>query len=95
MKLKTASLLGCILCVLLLLFPTILRFLDLGGATRTITVETPLWQLQQVWQTDAVERDQAQLSLPGAHQFQFTVHPHEIVAVRLITIATTGTFNHP
>jgi alpha-mannosidase len=73
---------------------TILRFLDLGGATRNVSVEIPLLQLQQAWQTDAVERDQSQLSLAGTHQFQFTVHPHEIVTVRLITIAT-GTFNHP
>ncbi len=69
---------------------TILRFLDLGGASRTVTVDTPLWQLQQAWQTDAVERDQSQLSLSGAHQFQFTVHPHEIVTVRLITATATA-----
>lgn len=74
---------------------TILRFLDLGGATRTISIETPLLQLQQAWQTDAVERDQSQLSLAGTHQFQFTVHPHEIVTVRLITSTTPETSNHP
>ncbi|HTU51883.1 MAG TPA: glycoside hydrolase family 38 C-terminal domain-containing protein, partial [Acidobacteriaceae bacterium] len=74
---------------------TILRFLDLGDATRTVTVETPLWQLQQVWQTDAVERDQSQLTLSGAHQVQFTVHPHEIVTVRLITSTDPKTSNHP
>ena len=62
---------------------TILRFLDLGGATRTITVEAPMLQLQQAVQTDAVERDQSKLTLSGTHQFQFTVHPHEIVTVRL------------
>ncbi|HEY1731868.1 MAG TPA: polysaccharide lyase family protein, partial [Terriglobales bacterium] len=39
---------------------TILRFLDLGGPTRTVSVETPLWRLQQAWQTDAVERDRTQ-----------------------------------
>ena len=69
---------------------TILRFLDLGGATRTVSVETPLWRLQQVWQTDAVERDRSQLSLSGEHQFQFTVHPHEIVTVRLITTTASA-----
>ena len=74
---------------------TILRFLDLGGATRTVTVEAPMLQLQQAWQTDAVERDQSQLTLSGAHQFQFTVHPHEIVTVRLITTATQATAGHP
>ncbi|HET9100564.1 MAG TPA: polysaccharide lyase family protein [Acidobacteriaceae bacterium] len=74
---------------------TILRFLDLGGVTRTVTVEAPLLQLQQAWQTDAVERNQSQLSLSGAHQFQFTVHPHEIVTVRLITSATPRTSNNP
>jgi hypothetical protein len=74
---------------------TILRFLDLGGATRTVTVDMPGLQLQQVWQTDAVERDQSQLSLTGAHQFQFTVHPHAIVTVRLILATATATSSHP
>jgi hypothetical protein len=73
---------------------TILRFLDLGGATRTVSVETPLLQLQQAWQTDAVERDQSQLSLIGTHEFQITVHPHEIVTVRLITTTTAATSGH-
>ena len=73
---------------------TILRFLDLGGSTRTVSVETPLLQVQQAWQTDAVERDQSQLSLSGAHQFQVTVHPHEIVTVRLITTTTPATSGH-
>jgi alpha-mannosidase len=68
---------------------TILRFLDLGGATRTVTVETPLWQLEEAWQTDAVERDQSRLSLSAPHQFQFTVHPHEIITVRLIISGST------
>ena len=63
---------------------TILRFLDLGGATRTVTVHTPLLDLEKAWQTDAVERDQKQLSLIGTTGFQFTVHPHEIVTVRLV-----------
>jgi alpha-mannosidase len=63
---------------------TILRFLDLGGATRTVTAQTPLLQLQQAWRTDAVERNQKSLSLVGPKGFQFTIHPHEIVTVRII-----------
>ncbi|MGB0122314.1 MAG: polysaccharide lyase family protein [Silvibacterium sp.] len=63
---------------------TILRFLDLGGAARTITVHTPLLNLQEAWQTDAVERNQRSLSLLGRQGFQFSVHPHQIVTVRLV-----------
>ena len=63
---------------------TILRFLDLGGTTRTVTITTPLLQLQQAWQTDAVERNQKPLSLVGTNGFEFTLHPHEIVTVRII-----------
>lgn len=63
---------------------TILRFLDLGGATRTVAVHTPLLDIEHAWQTDAVERNQKPLSLLGAHGFQFTVHPHEIITVRLV-----------
>ena len=62
---------------------TILRFLDLGGAPRTVAVQTPLLSLQQAWQTDAVERNKNQLSLAGSNGFQFTIHPHGIVTVRV------------
>jgi alpha-mannosidase len=63
---------------------TILRFLDLGGITRTVEPQTPLLNLDEGWQTDAVERDKKRLSLLGKHGFQFTIHPHEIVTVRII-----------
>jgi alpha-mannosidase len=64
---------------------TILRFLDLGGTARTVTVRTPLLQIKQAWQTDAVERNQKLLSLTGANGFSFTVKPHQIVTVRIIS----------
>lgn len=63
---------------------TILRFLDLGGAARTVTVQTPLLQLQHVWRTSAVEADQKTLSLIGSKGFQFDIHPHEIVTIRAV-----------
>ena len=63
---------------------TILRFLDLGGAARSVNVQTPLFHLQQAWQTDAVERNQKPLSLAGTNGFEFTIHPHEIVTVRIV-----------
>src|ERR1700735_374545 len=62
---------------------TILRFLDFGGTTRTVTVQTSLLQIDQVWQTDAVERNGKQLSPAGNGSFQFTIHPHEILTIRL------------
>jgi hypothetical protein len=62
---------------------TTLRFLDLGGATRTVSLQSPLVNLQQAWRTDAVEKNQNQLSLHGSDGFQFTVHPDEIVSVRI------------
>ncbi len=68
---------------------TILRFLDLGGVTRTVTVQTPLLHLSQVLQTDAVERDKNPLPLLGTQGFQLTIHPHEIVTVRIIGKDTT------
>ena len=63
---------------------TVLRFLDLGGPTRTVAVQTPLLQLQQAWQTDAVERNRTPLSLLGSTGFEFTIHPHELVTVRVV-----------
>lgn len=63
---------------------TILRFLDLGGADRTVTVHTPLLNLVKAWQTNAVERNQTALPLNGESGFQFAIHPHQIVTVRII-----------
>jgi alpha-mannosidase len=67
---------------------TILRFLDLGGQTRSVSIRLPPFRLVSVWQTDAVERNQRQLPIKDGHEFGFTIHPHEIVTVR---IATDGT----
>jgi alpha-mannosidase len=50
-----------------------------------VKVHTPLLQIDQAWQTDAVERNGKALSLAGSDGFQFTVHPHEIVTVRLVS----------
>lgn len=63
---------------------TILRFLNLDGTAHTVTVQTPLLQLEHVWQADAVERNQKPLPLEGTDGFQFTMPPHGIVTVRLL-----------
>jgi len=62
---------------------TILRFLDLGGTERAVTVKTPLLRLSKAWKTDAVERGQTALPLVQDRGFTFVVHPHEIVTVRI------------
>jgi alpha-mannosidase len=69
---------------------TILRLLDLGGVERKVTVRTPLINLSSVVETDAVERDQHALPLEGAHGFSVTVHPHEIVTVRMLATEATA-----
>jgi alpha-mannosidase len=63
---------------------TILRLLDLGGAERQVTIQLPIVALARAVQTDAVERDQHDLPLAGRHGVSVTVHPHEIVTIRLI-----------
>jgi hypothetical protein len=63
---------------------TILRFLDLGGAERTVTVRTPTLHLNRVTQTDAVERGATAVPLAGDDQFRFAIHPHEIVTLRMV-----------
>jgi alpha-mannosidase len=67
---------------------TILRFLDLGGQTRSAAIRLPAFRVTGAWQTDAVERNQNQLVVKNGHEFSVTIHPHEIVTVR---IATDGT----
>jgi len=71
---------------------TILRFLDLGGATRNVTVQMPIIRLNEAWQTDAVERDQKRLSPVANEGFQFTIHAHEILTVR---VRAAGTAQEP
>jgi hypothetical protein len=62
---------------------TVLRFLDLGGTERTVTVQLPLLELKHATLTDAVERDQNPLNLVGDHGFRFTIQHNEIVTVRI------------
>jgi alpha-mannosidase len=65
---------------------TILRFLDLGDSqARQVTVRAPLFTLTGAIETDAVERDQHALSLQGPHSFQFTIRPHQLVTVRILS----------
>jgi len=61
---------------------TILRFIDLGGTPRTVTIATPLLTIQKAFETDAVERTQKPLPVRD-NRVQFEIHPHEIVTIRL------------
>jgi alpha-mannosidase len=65
---------------------TILRFLDLGGSERTVTVRTPTLHLDRVTQTDAVERGAMAVPLARGDQFRFAIHPHEIVTLRIVAM---------
>jgi alpha-mannosidase len=64
---------------------TILRLLDLGGATRSVAIRLPTLPILAAWQTDAVERNQRRLPVEGGHELAVTVHPHEIVTIRIAT----------
>ncbi|MGC2300454.1 MAG: glycoside hydrolase family 38 C-terminal domain-containing protein, partial [Acidobacteriaceae bacterium] len=63
---------------------TILRLIDLGGASRTITIETPLLALSQVVRTDAVERDGPAIAPDHPHAFRIEIRPWQIVTLRLL-----------
>ncbi|MGA8908704.1 MAG: glycosyl hydrolase-related protein, partial [Acidobacteriaceae bacterium] len=63
---------------------TILRLIDLGGESRSITIDTPLLALSQVVRTDAVERDGAAITPETPHEFRIEIHPHQIVTLRLL-----------
>ncbi len=65
---------------------TILRLLDFGGTERTVSVRIPWLRLDHVWQTDAVERGQEAVSMTEDGQFHFTIHPHEIVTIRVVGV---------
>jgi hypothetical protein len=63
---------------------TILRFLDLGGKARTVTITMPLFTLQRVVKTDAVERNEKPIAMATPHSFELAVKPHQILTVRVI-----------
>lgn len=63
---------------------TILRFLDLSGVESDVAVHTPHMRLDHVWRTDAVERGQTAVDMQGENAFHFTIHPHEIVTLRVM-----------
>lgn len=68
---------------------TILRFLDLGGAKRTVKVEFPHLRLKQAWSADALERDQKLLSILNPNTLEMEVAPHSIVTVRVLNYIPT------
>lgn len=61
---------------------TILRFLEIAGQDGTVNVQTPLINVQNAWQCNAMEQNQQPLSV-SAHGLSFAVAPHQIVTVRL------------
>jgi alpha-mannosidase len=63
---------------------SILRFIDLGGAARNTMVTTPLLAINDIFETDAVERNQKRLPVEASKRFQIEVHPHEILTIRLV-----------
>lgn len=62
---------------------TIMRLLDLGGTSRTVTVTTPLLGQNRAWLTDAVENGGSPLTMTGSSGFETPIHPHAIVTIRL------------
>jgi hypothetical protein len=64
---------------------TILRFLDLGGSKRRVSVGIPILNLETVQLTDAIERDLPSASLNhDQHQFELEVGRNEIISVRIV-----------
>jgi alpha-mannosidase len=62
---------------------TILRLIDLGGRSRTVTINVPLVSIAKISSTDAVERDQKPIVPDGPHTFKIVVQPHQIITIRL------------
>jgi hypothetical protein len=62
---------------------TVMRLLDLGGRSRTVTITTPLMGSNRAWLTNAVENGGTPLTMTGSNGFEAQVHPHEIVTIRI------------
>jgi alpha-mannosidase len=70
---------------------TILRFIDLGGEPRTVTVHVPLLSISRIVATDAIERDQKPIAPEDIHTFKIAVRAHQILTLRMIFQSTWGT----
>jgi hypothetical protein len=64
---------------------TILRLIDLGGPSRTVTINVPLLSIGKISTTDAVERDQKSIVPDTPHIFKIGVQSHQIMTIRLDT----------
>ena len=62
---------------------TILRLLDLAGTERSETIQIPFLHVDHVWKTDALERGKEPVSVTDDGRIQFTIHPHEILTLRI------------
>ncbi|MBS1805164.1 MAG: hypothetical protein JST28_17520 [Acidobacteria bacterium] len=62
---------------------TILRFIDLGGKSRTVKINVPVLSISKAELTDAVERDEKAIVTDSANSFSIDVKPHQIITVRL------------
>jgi alpha-mannosidase len=69
---------------------TILRFIDLGGEPRIVTIHTPLLSISKIIATDALERDQKPIVSEDVHTFTIAVRAHQILTVRLILQSIGG-----
>ncbi len=63
---------------------TILRLLDLAGTERAETIQVPFLHVDQVWKTDALERGKEPVGVTQDGDIQFTIHPHEILTLRIV-----------
>jgi alpha-mannosidase len=63
---------------------TILRFIDLGGEARNVSIHVPLFSIEKISSTDAVERDLKPIAPDSPHSFKIAVKPHQILTIRLI-----------
>ena len=61
---------------------TIMRFVEVAGKDGSATVQIPLMDVQQAWQSNAMEQNQQPLQV-SAHGFRFAVRPFQIVTVRV------------
>ncbi|HEX5484136.1 MAG TPA: glycosyl hydrolase-related protein, partial [Terriglobia bacterium] len=61
----------------------IVRLLETGGQSATARLTFPLFHIQQVWETNAVEENKTKLPVQG-NSVEVSVKPHQIVTLRVM-----------
>ena len=68
---------------------SILRLVEIGGETANFRLTFPLFNVERVWITNAVEQDQQEIASSGS-SVELSIKPHQILTLRVVASLKNG-----